>query len=79
MTPVIASTSRVENEVYRHKDTTKEEFEDINASYRQVLDEDKELCVRAQENLTSDVFSNGELQPIRRRYIYTYVCMYVGI
>lgn len=53
MIPITATTSKVENEVYRHKDATDEEFENINAFYRQVLDEDRELCVGTQENLNS--------------------------
>ncbi|KAJ5085571.1 hypothetical protein N7532_010342 [Penicillium argentinense] len=67
MIPVTATTSRVENEVFRHKDATDKEFEDINAFYRQVLDEDRELCVGAQENLSAGVFVNGELHPNKEK------------
>jgi len=63
MIPLTATTSKVENEVYRHKDATDKEFQDINVFYRQVLDEDRELCVGAQENLSAGVFVNGELHP----------------
>ena len=63
MIPVTATTSKVENEVYRHRDATDEEFDNINAFYRQVLEEDRELCVGAQENLSAGVFTNGELHP----------------
>lgn len=63
MIPVSATKSKIENEVYRHKDSTDKEFDDINAFYRQVLDEDKELCEGAQRNLGAGVFVNGELHP----------------
>ena len=49
--------------MYRHKDSTNKEFDDINAFYRQALDEDKELCEGAQRNLAAGVFVNGELHP----------------
>lgn len=67
MIPLTATTSKVENEVYRHKDATDKEFDDINAFYRQVLDEDRELCVGAQENLSAGVFVNGELHPNKEK------------
>lgn len=67
MIPVTATTSKVENEVYRHKDATDAEFEAINAFYRQVLDEDKELCVGTQRNLDAGVFVNGELHPNKEK------------
>lgn len=67
MIPLTGTTSKVENEVYRHKDATDKEFEDINAFYRQVLDEDRELCVGAQENLNAGVFVNGELHPNKEK------------
>lgn len=73
MVPLTATTSKVENEVYRHRDATDEEFENINAFYRQVLDEDKELCVGTQENLNSGVFTNGELHPSKEK-----VCRSLG-
>lgn len=41
MIPVIATTGRIENEIYGHKDSTDEEFAAINAFYKKVLEEDK--------------------------------------
>lgn len=67
MIPLSATTSKVENEVYRHRDATDEEFANINAFFRQVLDEDRELCVGAQENLNGGVFTNGELHPNKEK------------
>ncbi|KAE8358181.1 hypothetical protein BDV27DRAFT_169673 [Aspergillus caelatus] len=67
MIPVSATKSKIENEVYRHRAATDKEFDDINAFYRQVLDEDKELCVGAQGNLGAGVFVNGELHPDKEK------------
>lgn len=67
MIPVTATTSKVEIEVYRHKDATDKEFADINAFYRQVLEEDRDLCVGAQRNLNLGVFVNGELHPSKEK------------
>ncbi|KAF7596965.1 hypothetical protein BBP40_011331 [Aspergillus hancockii] len=61
--PVTATTSKTENEVYRHREATDEEFENICAFYRQVLDEGKDLCVGAQGNYSGGVFIHGELHP----------------
>ena len=63
MIPISATKSKIENEVYRHQDATDKEFDDNNALYRQVLDEDMELCVGAHHNLGGGVFVNGELHP----------------
>lgn len=67
MIPVTATRSIIENEVYRHKNATDEEFANINAFYRQVLDEDKQLCEGAQQNLSSRVYINGELHPEKEK------------
>ena len=67
MFPVTATTSRIEYEVFRHKNATDESFTEINAFYVQVLEEDKELCNAAQENLSAGVYTNGELHPERDR------------
>ncbi|EED15604.1 monoxygenase, putative [Talaromyces stipitatus ATCC 10500] len=67
MIPVSATKSKIENEVYRHKNATDKEFDEINTFYRQVLEEDKELCVGAQSNLGGGVFVNGELHPNKEK------------
>ncbi|KAK1148179.1 hypothetical protein N8T08_010824 [Aspergillus melleus] len=67
MFPVSATTSKIENEVYRHRDATDDEFKEINAFYRQVLDEDRELCVGTQGNLDAGIFTNGELHPTKEK------------
>lgn len=67
MIPVTATTSRIENEVYRHKNATDEQFTNLCNFYKQVLEEDKQLCIGAQENLNSGVFVNGELHPDKEK------------
>lgn len=67
MIPMGPTKTRVENEVYRHKHASDEEFAAINAFYRQVLDEDKRLCDSAQRNLDAGVFVNGELHPDKEK------------
>ncbi|KAF2812094.1 ISP domain-containing protein [Mytilinidion resinicola] len=67
MIPVTATKSKIECEVYRHKNATDEEFGNICAFYKQVLDEDKQLCNAAKENLNSGVFINGELHPDKEK------------
>ncbi|KAH7020700.1 Rieske [2Fe-2S] iron-sulfur domain-containing protein [Microdochium trichocladiopsis] len=67
MLPVTATTSRVENEVFRHKNATDKQFEDINKFYHQVLSEDKDLCDGAQKNMNAGVLVAGELHPEKER------------
>lgn len=67
MIPISANKTKVENEVYRHKSATDEEFAAINAFYKQVLDEDRVLCNESQKNLNAGVFVNGELHPDKER------------
>lgn len=79
MVPVDDKTTRVENEVYRHMNATDEEFAAINAFYKQVLDEDKELCDGAQENLNNGIYISGELHPEKekvreRSQLLTFAC-----
>jgi phenylpropionate dioxygenase-like ring-hydroxylating dioxygenase large terminal subunit len=67
MIPTSATTTRIENEIYRHKNSSDMEFEAINAFYKQVLAEDKDLCEGAQRNMDIGVFTNGELHPEKER------------
>lgn len=67
MLPVTATTSRIENEVYRHKNSTDEEFAKINEFYHQVLDEDKNLCEGTQRNINAGIFINGEWHPEKEK------------
>ncbi|KAL5001027.1 Rieske [2Fe-2S] iron-sulfur domain-containing protein [Aspergillus recurvatus] len=67
MIPVTATTSKIVNEVYRHRAATDNEFNAILAFYRQVLNEDRELCEGVQRSLRTGVFMNGELHPEKER------------
>ena len=67
MIPISATKTKIENEIYRHKVATDEEFAAINAFYKQVLEEDKHMCNEAQKNLEAGVFVNGELHPEKER------------
>lgn len=67
MIPVTATTSKVENEVYRPKNATDDEFEKINAFYHQVLAEDKDLCDGSQRNINGGVYVNGEYHPEKEK------------
>lgn len=50
-------------EVYRHKDATDEAFSLISDMYKQIMSEDKYLCINSQKNLNTGVFVNGLLHP----------------
>lgn len=67
MIPVSETESRIENEVYRHKDATDEKFKALCDFYTQVLEEDKELCEGAQLNLSGGVYITGELHPEKEK------------
>ncbi|OQO01792.1 hypothetical protein B0A48_12265 [Cryoendolithus antarcticus] len=67
MFPTSAITSKIECEVYRHQNAGDEEFANICAFYKQVLDEDNELCEGAQKNLGAGVFTSGNLNPDKER------------
>lgn len=53
----------MEYEVYRHKDATDEEFTEISDFFKNIMQEDKDLCNGAQKNLNGGIFLNGELHP----------------
>lgn len=59
-------------EVYRHKDASDEVFKEIDSFFKQVENEDKQLCNGAQENLNSGVYVSGNLQPFDEK-----VCPYL--
>jgi hypothetical protein len=50
-------------EVWKNRNSTHEEFDKLNVIYKRVMSEDKVLCERAQENINTGVFINGELHP----------------
>lgn len=67
MIPISETASIIENEVYRHRDATDEEFAKINDFYHQVLAEDKELCDGSQRNINGGVYVNGEYHPEKEK------------
>lgn len=50
-------------EVYRHNQASDEDFQYIDALFKRVLHEDKDLCNAAQKNLNAGVFVNGQMHP----------------
>lgn len=67
MVPTSPTTSKIENEVYRHVNAGDEEFDNICKFYAQVLEEDKDLCEGAQRNMDANVFTSGQLHPEKER------------
>ncbi|KAK5065418.1 hypothetical protein LTR84_001256 [Exophiala bonariae] len=65
--PTGPTTSVMKYDVYRHKAATQEQFEAMDKFFKQVEDEDKELCVGAQINLNNGVYNAGELQPVAEK------------
>jgi hypothetical protein len=54
-------------EVYRNKNATDAEVEAMDKFFKQVENEDKELCNGAQVNLNVGAYSFGELQPFHEK------------
>lgn len=67
MLPLTATTSKIEFEVYRHKDATDEQFAKMKLFYKTVMEEDRHLCDASQKNLNSGVYFNGELHPDKEK------------
>lgn len=59
--PVSATSIRMQYEVYRHKDCTDAEFEEMDGFMKQIENEDRVICTRAQKNLTAGVYDAGPL------------------
>lgn len=62
-TPTSPTKCVMRYEVYRHKDATDEAFSLISDMYKQIMSEDKYLCINSQKNLNTGVFVNGLLHP----------------
>lgn len=50
-------------EVFRHKAASDVDFDLIDALFKRIMSEDKELCDHTQKNLNVGIFVNGELHP----------------
>jgi hypothetical protein len=48
-------------EVYRQRNATDAEFEEINQIYKRILSEDKWLCNETQKNLNAGTYVNGQM------------------
>ena len=65
--PVSSGKTKMGYDVFRRNDTTDEDFARINDFYKQVLQEDKDLCSGAQVNLEAGIFINGQLHPEKEK------------
>lgn len=65
--PTGPTTAIMKYDVYRHKDTSDDAFTTWDNFFKQVEDEDKQLCNGAQLNLNSGTYSAGFLQPEQER------------
>lgn len=61
--PTGTSTSSMQYQVFRNKNSTEDEFQLVNNIYKRIMSEDKYLCDQAQKNLNAGVFINGEMHP----------------
>ncbi|KAL4894682.1 Rieske [2Fe-2S] iron-sulfur domain-containing protein [Aspergillus ambiguus] len=61
--PISPTKCAMRYEVYRNQNSSDEDFELINQTYKHIMSEDKRLCVRTQESLNNGVFDNGEPHP----------------
>lgn len=61
--PTGPTTSSMQYEVFRNKNSSEDKFQLVNQIYKRIMSEDKELCDKAQKNLEGGVFVNGELHP----------------
>ncbi|KAL6709242.1 hypothetical protein ACN47E_001649 [Coniothyrium glycines] len=59
--PTSVDRCSMEYEVYRHKDASDEDFNNIDSMFKRVLSEDKWLCTNVQKNLSAGVFVSGEM------------------
>jgi hypothetical protein len=57
------TSSSMQYEVFRNKDSSEEDFQLVNQIYKRIMSEDKYLCDLAQKNLNAGVFINGEMHP----------------
>ena len=61
--PNDAKNSSMQYQVFRNKNSTEDEFQQVNQIYKRIMSEDKALCDQAQKNLNAGLFINGELHP----------------
>ncbi|OAG39316.1 hypothetical protein AYO21_06520 [Fonsecaea monophora] len=61
--PKSATSLKLEYEVYRHKDCSDQDFDTMNPFFKQVEQEDLDLCNAVQRNLNMDTYVKGPLHP----------------
>lgn len=54
-------------EAFRHENASDETFKELDTFFKQVENEDKNLCNGAQQNLNAGVYVNGNLQPFNEK------------
>jgi hypothetical protein len=59
--PTSPTSIIMQYEVYRHKNCTDAEFEDMDKFMKQIENEDRVLCMHAQKNLNAGVYDTGPL------------------
>ncbi|KAJ3547160.1 hypothetical protein NM208_g1659 [Fusarium decemcellulare] len=65
--PTSATTTCMQYEVFRHKDATDDEFQEIDRFFKQVENEDKGLCNAAQRNLNAGTYTTGDLHSFNEK------------
>ncbi|GAA5889889.1 hypothetical protein JCM6882_004355 [Rhodosporidiobolus microsporus] len=63
--PTSPTTCDVLYDVYQHRECPDDEFEDTLAFIKQVVDEDKVLCVNTQRGLLAGAYHSGPLHPVK--------------
>ncbi|KIV79401.1 hypothetical protein PV11_06963 [Exophiala sideris] len=61
--PVSEVEVSMQYEVYRHKNSSEEDFQELDQFFKQVEGEDKFLCTNAQQNLNAGGYVSGPLHP----------------
>ncbi|CAG8418772.1 unnamed protein product [Penicillium salamii] len=61
--PTGSTTTAVRYEIYRHKDTSDEDFEHTHEAYKLMVSEDEAVYSETQKNIGNRVSTEGELQP----------------
>lgn len=67
VSPTGPNTVTNQYEVYRHKDATDEQFYGMDKFFKQIEQEDKELCMAAQRNLDVGTYSSGPLHTFHEK------------
>ena len=61
--PTGPTTTAVRYEIYRHKDTSDEDFEHTHEAYKLMVSEDETVYSETQQGISARISADGELQP----------------